>query len=503
MTIVMISSLYQSGSEELALALARKTQWPVLDRKTILEKARNMGIRIGRLETAVVKAPGLPEKMAREKDLYLALVTEILCEKALEGHLIYHGLAGHLMLPGVTHRLRVGLTAPFGVRLNRAAAALNVTPERAISYLQSLDDDVARWIKFIHRVDGSKLDHFDTMFNLETMGLSNAADILYSMTSLPEFQPTQDSTRLLKDISLTSRAKLRLAVDERTSHADLQIQADNGALTVTYPPQQEGVREHIPGILEALEGCREIRCTMAETNILWVQERFEPDSDNFRQIIQLAQRWGAAVEMLRLMPPGEAPDDAIASGSDDFARPVCTMADDGGVEDDDPGTPRDDGGLDRTQEALVALGRSGGRRSVCGGYERILETARGEGRYALVVIGNMFLSKGHSTRTRCTRELAMSIRDRLKAPVITEDELKTRFLFGKRQAFSLIGFLAAVFVVYGLVFTHQEAVLAFLSGPLHERLKWLSPLVLVFFVPVLAYIYGEVTGLALKIINID
>ncbi|MFH1981842.1 MAG: cytidylate kinase family protein [Pseudomonadota bacterium] len=505
MTIVMISSLYQSGSEELAQALARKTQWPVLDRKTILDKARNMGIRIGRLETAVVKSPGLPEKLSRDRDLYLALVTETLCEKALEGHLIYHGLAGHLMLPGITHRLRVGLTAPFVVRLNRAAAALNVTPERAVAYLKSLDEDVAHWMKFIHRIDGSTPNHFDAVFNLETMGLANAADILCSMKDLPEFAPTQASKRLLKDTYLTSRAKLRLAMDEKTAHADLQIQADNGALTVTYPPQQEGVREHIPGILETLEGCREIRCTMAETNILWVQERFEPESDNFRRIIQLAQRWGAAVEMLRLMPPGEQTDNALQarSASNAFARPVCAMADNGGVEDDDPESPRDDGGLDRTQEALVALGRSGGRHTVCGGYERILETARGDGRYALVVIGNMFLSKGHSTRTRCTRELAMSIRDRLKAPVITEDELKTRFLFGKRQAFTLAGFLAAVLIVYGLVFTHQDAVLAFLSGPLHQRVKWLAPLVVAIFVPVLAYIYGEVAGLALKIINID
>lgn len=505
MTIVMISSLYQSGSEALAQALARKTQWPVLGRKTMLEKARNMGIRIGRLETAVVKAPALSEKLAREKELYLALVAETLCEMALQGHLIYHGLAGHLMLPGVTHRLRVGLTTPFDLRLTRAAAALNVTPERAVSYLKNLDDDVARWMKFIHRTDGRTPDHFDAFFNLETMGLANAADILCRMTDLPEFQPTRASNQLLKDIFLTAQAKLRLAMDERTSQADLQIQADHGELTVTYPPHQEQVHKHIPSILETLEGCREIRCTMAETNILWVQERFEPESDNFRQIIQLAQRWGAAVEMLRLIPPGEAAvEDTGAGGARDaFARPVCNMALDGGVEDDDPENPFDDGGLDRTQEALVAMGRSGGRKTVCGGYERILETTRGDGQYALVVIGNMFLSKGHSTRTRCTRELAMSIRDRLKAPVITEDELKTRFLFGKRQAAALVGFLTMVVITYGLVFTHQEAVLAFLSGPLHQQVKWLSPLAMVVFVPLLAYIYGEVGGLALKIINID
>ncbi len=135
----------------------------------------------------------------------------------------------------------------------------------------------------------------------------------------------------------------------------------------------------------------------------------------------------------------------------------------------------DDGGLTRTQEALVNLGRSGGRHTICGGYEKILEAAfRAPAHYNLVVIGDMFLSKGHSTRTRKTRELAMAIRDRLKAPVITADELKSRFLFGKKQAASLLGLLALVVVIYLLVFTHQKAVLTFLNGPLHQDYKWLA-----------------------------
>ena len=324
-----------------------------------------------------------------------------------------------------------------------------------MDYLESLDGDVAHWIKFIHHVDGLAPEHFDAFFNLETMGLANAATLLDRMKDLDEFQPTKASERLLKDIHLTAQAKLRLAMDQRTALADLQVHADKGSLTVTYPPSQEQIREHIPGVLENLEGCRQIRCTMAETNILWVQERFEPESENFGQINRLAQRWGAAVEMMRLIPPDEPSAAETARADNNFARPICRIPADGGVEDDDPENPIDDGGLNRTEEALVELGRSGGRQAVCGGYERILETARGDGRYALVVIGNMFLSKGHSTRTRCTRELAMSIRDRLKAPVITEDELKAKFMFGPRQAVTLTGFLAIVLAVYALVFTHQ------------------------------------------------
>jgi len=506
MAIVMISSLYQSGREELAQALARKTNWPVVSREDLVDQARAAGIKVGRLELSIIKSPGMHEKLAREKELYLAFLTNALCEKARQGDFIYHGRAGHLLLPGISHRLRVGLTAPQEVRIKRAAQMLHMTPEKAENYLLQLDEDVGRWIHTIHRVDKSDLNQFDVFFNLENIGLSNAAGIVCAMAELPDFQPTPASMKMLDDLHLSSQAKLRLALDERTQRADLQVQADNGVVTVTYPPHDEALGRDIPLVLADLSGCREIQCTMAETNILWVQERFEPKSDNFQQILQLAQRWGAAVELLRLVPPGELqfdPEDPGSLADSGFSRPECPLPYDGGVEDDEPATAEDDGGLRLTEEELVNRGRCGGRHTICGGTDKILEQVQGNGRYALVVIGDMFLSKGHSTRTRRTRELALSIRDRLKAPVITADELKARFLFGKRQAVTLVGFLALLVLMFGVVFTQQEAVKNFLSGPFHQHYKWVASVFMIFFIPLIAYLYGTVTGLALKIINID
>lgn len=506
MTIVMISSSYHGERDELAKALARKTNWPILSREAVLDRAREMGIKIGRLEVSIIKSPGLPEKLAREKELYLALVTAILCEKSRQGNLIYTGRAGHLLLPGVSHRLRVGLTVPPAVRIQKAAQTLNLTPDKAETYLAQMDEDVSKWIRFIHRVDSRDPRNFDIFFNLETMGLSNMVGMLCAMAQLPDFQPTPASQKLISDLDLSSQAKLRLALDERTSPGDFQVQADNGVLTVTYPPHQEAISKYIPRALVDLDGCREIQCTMAETNILWVQERFRPDSDNFQQIIHLAQRWGAAVELLRLIPPGGAlsdlSDQTFGDGSG-YGRQECPLPYDGGVEEDGSATAGDDGGLNQMQEELVDLGRYGGRHTVCGGYDKILERVQGHGRYALVVIGDMFLSKGGSARTRQTRELALNIRDRLKAPVITADELKTHFLFGKRQGITLAGFLCLSVLVYMLIFKNQPQVLNFLSGSTHGHSKWLAPVVVGILVPFIAYIYGKVTELALKIINID
>ena len=505
MAIVMISSMYQGGGDELALALSRKTGWPLISRDNLLEQARQSGIRVGRLEMSAIKKPRASEKLAREKELFVALETSVLCEKGGEGNLIYSGRAGHLLLPGVTHRLRVGLTAARGVRIERTARALRMTPERAETYLRQLDEDMEKWIRYVHGGDGRDPNHFDAFFNLENLGLSNAAGILCEMAELPDFQPTPASRRLVDDHHLSALAKLRLAADEKTQGADLQVQSDGGVITVTYPPQQSKISQFIPSVLEGLTGCREIQCTMAETNILWVQERFAPGSGNCKQILRLAQRWGAAVELMRLIPSGEFAGGSVSAATEPdagFGRQECRTTDDGGVEDDVP-EEKADGGLSRTEEKLVELGRFGGRHTVCGGHDKILERVQGSGHYSLVVIGDMFLSKGHSTRTRRTRELAMRIRDRLKAPVITGDELKARFLFGKRQALTLISFLGLVVLIYLMIFTHQQVVMNFLSGPIHQHAKWIASIVVVLFIPFIAYIYGTVAGLALKIINVD
>ena len=60
--------------------------------------------------------------------------------------------------------------------------------------------------------------------------------------------------------------------------------------------------EFIPAALATVADISEVRSTMAETNILWVQERFDPASETFGEVVELATKWNAAVELLRLLP---------------------------------------------------------------------------------------------------------------------------------------------------------------------------------------------------------
>lgn len=506
MAIVMISSTSKEGREELASSLAAKTGWRVLTREDLVDRAREYGIRVGRLEMSIIKKPAPPERLGREKDLYLSFLTAAICDSADSGNLIYCGRAGHLLLPGVDHRVRVGLTIPIEARTQQAAASLKLSPDKARRYLDQLEQDIEAWVRFIHRVDLKEPGQYDLVLNLEHMGMGNAASILCETAGLTDFRPTPVSLRRLDDQRLSAKAKLRLALDPRTEAADLQVRADHGVVTVTYPPRQESFAESIPDVLSSLDGCRKIQCTMAETSILWLQERFRPDSDSYRRITALAQRWGAAVELVRLVGSGGAGDAAgggVPPAAAAPAPPVRRDARDGGVEDDELVPVGDDGGLARTQEELVGIGRSGGQRTVSGGRSEIVTSLEERGNYSLVVVGDVFIDKGHAAQTRMTRELALSIRDRLKAPVITAEELRSRFTFGRRQAARLAGFTALVVLAFIAVFSHQAAVLDFLGGPLHERLPWLAPMAVVLFVPLLAYAYGNVAELTLRLLKID
>lgn len=506
MTIVAISSMSMNGRNELANNLAGKTGWPVLSREELVERAREAGIKVGRLEVSIIKKPTPPERLAREKNLYLAFLTEAICEMAGDGNLIYCGRAGHLLLPGVSHKLRVGLTIPHETLVQQTAQLMNLSPDKADKYIKELHHDIESWVRYVHRVDLREPGQFDLVLSLENMGMSNAASILCETAALTDFRPTPMSLRKLGNHHLAAKAKLRLALDQRTAAADLQVHADDGVLTVTYPPQREALAGEIPEVLADLDGCRRIQCTMADTSILWVQERFRTDTGSFQQITSLAQRWGAAIELMRLIPQGETgagvgQADTEPQTPSQF-RPHRRLAT-GGVEDDDVRPDFDDGGLSRTEEELVSLGRSGGRRTACSGYDEIIKTAEGHGKYSLVVVGDLFLEKDESARTRLTREFALAIRDRLKAPVVTADELKTKFSFGPRQALKLVVGLAVVTLVFLAVFSHQDAVLDFVGGPFHEQWKWVAPIAVVIFVPLLAYTWGTVTALALQLMRID
>jgi len=312
---------------------------------------------------------------------------------------------------------------------------------------------------------------------------------------------------------------LALARDERTARATFNVRADGGVVTVSYLPQDSRLADAIPEVLRPVPDISDARITMATTNILWIQQEFQPHTQTYDNVVEIATTWNAAVQLVRLVPEQEAPstEDAALVQAEAASGPAEPHEYNGGIEDDTPEVTAQSGGLQPTLDELAAIGRSGGGRTVYGGQHPLLDSLDRQVPYALVVVGDVFLSKGHAARLRATRDLRSFLSDSIKAPVVTNDELGSQYLFGKRDLVQALVFLVLVVAVYLLVFTNQEVILAFLAnsgwyaeaveGTVLARLAWLPKVIIsagVFIVvPLVAYLYGTVASAVLKLVRME
>ncbi|UCG51716.1 MAG: cytidylate kinase-like family protein [Candidatus Latescibacterota bacterium] len=511
MQVICISRGTLTGGKVLAERLAGALGYPCLSREDLIEAAVKEGIHVGKIEMAMVKGRGFSDRLVLEREHYLAFTRAYLCEQALKGQLVYHGRTGHLLLPGVDNVLRVRVVADQEYRLKAAMQALGLEREKARRYVEEVDEDRRQWVHTMYGVSCDDVSQYDLIVSLQQFSVENAAAGLTAIAQLPDFQMTPASRQAVEDLRLGAKARVFLARDDRTYRASFKVSASDGVITVTYLPQDAGLAESIPPVLESLEGYRSIRTTMATSNILWIQEVYDPTSEAFRNVVEVATKWGAAVELMRLAPgsaEGAAAPGEVLEAFDGTIPQIQPSSREynGGIEDDvaegGQRTWAENGGLKQTVEELARQGRSAGGREVRGSQTHLLEMIDRSVPYTMVVVGDVFLSKGSAAQLRLAREFRSYLADNIKTPVVATDELKAQFLFGKRDLFRLIGYLAVVLVIYFLVFTHQRQILSFLSGE-GWVMKVVAAVVVFLFVPIVAYSYGTVSRSFLKLIKIE
>jgi cytidylate kinase len=505
MQLICISRGTLSGGKDIAVRLAEKLGYPCLSREDIVEEAIKDGIQVGKIETAMMKLSPFSERLSLEKEHYVAFSTAYLCDCALKGPLVYHGRTGHLLFPGITNILRVRVIADQEFRLRSAMQDLRIDRDKARRYLEQVDEDRHRWVRAMYGVSWDDAARYDVTINLEHFNAANASAALTSIAQLPDFQLTPAAGKALEDLRLAAKARLLLARDERTYASSFKVRADKGIVTVTFLPQDAGLADVVKDVLAALKGVQKIQTTLATSNILWIQQHYDVNSEAFRNVAEIALKWDAAVELLRLSEEAgeEAPEGAGSLSLDAAGKQPARKEFDGGIEDDvEHKAPDDDGGIKNTIEELAKMGRSGGGRTVGGAQENLIDSLNPQIPYTMVVVGDLFLSKGHAARVRLHRELKSLLSDRIKAPVVGTDELKPQFLFSKRDLFRLVGYLAVVVLIYFLAFTNQIQILRFLSAT-GWKAKVLAAVAVFLFVPIVAYIYGTFSKIFLKLIKIE
>jgi hypothetical protein len=219
-------------------------------------------------------------------------------------------------------------------------------------------------------------------------------------------------------------------------------------------------------------------------------------------VADLAQRWGAAVDLVQLLPAdADLPGPPEGSSPTQMGLACLPKSQDptGGVADDVEERPAvADQGLTAASERLIGMSLFGGSRTLRGAGQEVVAAIKAAPRYSLVVVGEVFASKPAAVRTRLSRELAGVIAEGVKLPVIGQQDLQAKYLFGAKQKSRLALFALITVAIYALVFLLQEPILRFFGAPSGMGMRVAATAVMICFVPLVAYLYGGATGSLFK-----
>lgn len=502
MQIICISEGSHSHGAEFAQALAAKLDYECISRKQLLEEATKRRIPIGKLEMAIVNPRIFTDKLALELEHYKALATSILCEKALKNNIVYHGRTGHLLLPGITHILKIRIETDTENRIKYVVENLKLSREKAKLYIDQVDQDRRKWVRTFYKTEWDVFHLYDLILNLSYMSINNASTAVCSMAQLPEFQETPYTVHALKDLYLASKAHLLLFSDKRTNSFNLRIKSNSRILNVTYPVHLSDKIDLIDSILKNLEDIDAIVYTKAQTNILWIQEQFNENDESYNQVLSLANNWDAAVELLKMVPSDNPDLVQVTDNNTDTEHVAETWRDTGIIEEIEEIYDEASEDMLKICKKLINDGRAGGKKTIIGSQKTLLNSIDKTANYRLIIFDNTFLSLGSGARKRLLQEWSNSITEQLNIPVVNINELEVKYKFLPKHYIQLFlnSGITAIFLF--LIFTFSSDIISFMTSS-DSQMKIIATICVLIFVPVFAHIYSTATGLLLKLLKFE
>ncbi len=229
MAIITISRGSASGGLFLAEGLAKKLGYHYISREDIIRGAAKFGVAEANLEKALVRPPVFSEDFKHVINCYLTFIQEALCDWAEKDNIVYLGHAGHLLLRGISHVLRIRLIAPTSYRIRTLVEREGMTSQQAATHIENVDAQRRAWTLLLYGVDWLSPSLYDLTINLETMNIDTAVEVAAAAANCQEFKATDESRKALKDLLLESRVKAALASDAVAGSNEIEVHGDSAS----------------------------------------------------------------------------------------------------------------------------------------------------------------------------------------------------------------------------------------------------------------------------------
>jgi len=258
MPIITISRGSYSKGKAVAEKVAQKLGYECISRDIILEASEEFNVPEIKLIRAIHDAHGILDRLSHEKDKYIAYVQTALLKHFRKDNIVYHGLAGHFFVKGISHVLKVRIIADLEERVRLEMEREGIPRSEALHLLKKDDEERRRWSQYLYGTDTWNPSLYDLVLHIHKVNVDDAADIICHTAELQDFQATPESKRAMEDLVLAARVKaVLIAIDH-----GIKISAQDGIVFVRSEAtlQQESSLSHdIEKISKQISGVKDVR----------------------------------------------------------------------------------------------------------------------------------------------------------------------------------------------------------------------------------------------------
>lgn len=210
MSLITISRGSYSKGKEIAEKVAQKLDYECISRDILIEASKDFNIDELKLIRALHDAPSFFEKLSIKKEQYVSYIQTALLKHFQKDDIVYHGLAGHFFIAGVSHALKVRIIANMDERVRQEAEREGISREKALEILKKDDEERRKWSLDLYGTDTNDLNLYDLVIHIDKITVDHAVDIICDTVKLEEFQTTPASQRFLDElVSMSKVSPLR------------------------------------------------------------------------------------------------------------------------------------------------------------------------------------------------------------------------------------------------------------------------------------------------------
>ncbi|MBF0232019.1 MAG: cytidylate kinase-like family protein [Desulfamplus sp.] len=260
MSIITISRGSYSMGKTVAEKVAQRLNYDIISREVLLDACNQFNVPELKLEKAIHDAPGILERYRHSKQSYVAYIRSALVERVLSDNVVYHGLAGHLLLKGLPNVLKVRITADIEKRVTRVAALMaqeNLPGQNARAIILEDDRQRRKWTDYLYGQDPWDTSLYDMSICIDKLSLDNAVDFICQAAQTEGFKSTEKSKQKAKDMAVACRVKAALVDD----FPDIGVTCEYGNVLVYTKGKDHGagkLTKKLNAIRESVSGMHHI-----------------------------------------------------------------------------------------------------------------------------------------------------------------------------------------------------------------------------------------------------